>query len=267
MHGGWLARALPRFARGLGAFLILGSPAGCGLSPSWDAGWVGHLEADLPAIAAQLDAARAAGAAACAPREFAAAETYLHAARLKADAPQGEDFHEYRLLAQRELTAAVAKLKGCPAAGGEAARPAPKEVVREVVREVPVVREVVREVPREVVRPLHIPHVEVYFDTGSARLRPEARAAIEANVRWLAANPPNLKVILEGHADERGSDASNRTLAARRAEAVRDALVKAGLDGNRIQTVSYGEARPWLPGHSEAAWRWNRRVYFRLAAP
>ena len=260
-----VAHVLPRVARAIGGLVVLGSLAGCGTV--WDTPWVGHHDADLPALTAQANAAREAGALACAPREFAAAEIYLQAARLKANAPQAEDFHEYRLLAQRELTAATAKLKGCATAGGEVRSAAPKEVVREVVREVPVVREVVREVTREVVKALQIPHAEVYFDSGSARLRPEALAAITANARWLAANPASLKVILEGHTDGGGSDVSNRTLATRRAEAARDALVKAGIDRSRIQTVSYGAARPWLPGQSEAAWRWNRRVYFRLWLP
>lgn len=258
-------RPAARLGRWVGGPFVLVLLAGCGLT-RWDM-WTGHLEADVPTLTAQADATRAAGALACAPRELAAAETYLYAARLKANAPQSEDFHEYRLLAQQQLTAAIAKLKGCAAAAGAEPSATPKEVVREVVREVPVVREVVREVPREILKPLQIPHAEVYFDAGSARLRPEAQAAITANARWLAANPETVKVVLEGHADERGSDVSNRTLGARRAEVVRDALVKAGIDRGRIQAVSYGEARPWLPGRSEAAWRWNRRVYFRLVVP
>ena len=73
---------------------------------------------------------------------------------------------------------------------------------------------------------------------------------------------PGLGLVLEGHADERGTAEYNLALGERRAQAVRDFLVAAGVEARRITTVSYGEERPLDPGHDEVAWALNRRVHF-----
>jgi peptidoglycan-associated lipoprotein len=75
----------------------------------------------------------------------------------------------------------------------------------------------------------------------------------------------DVKLVTEGHCDERGSNEYNMSLGEHRALAVRAYLVGLGIDGARIQTRSYGEEKPANPAHGEAAWRENRRVEFSLS--
>ena len=71
---------------------------------------------------------------------------------------------------------------------------------------------------------------------------------------------PDVKVKLEGHCDERGTREYNLALGERRAKAAAELLKVLGVDGSRISTVSYGEEKPLVDGHDEAAWAKNRRV-------
>jgi peptidoglycan-associated lipoprotein len=72
-------------------------------------------------------------------------------------------------------------------------------------------------------------------------------------------------LIIEGHCDERGTNAYNMALGARRADAVKQFMVNLGLAPDRFETISYGEERPLDPGHNEEAWARNRRAAFVLA--
>lgn len=72
------------------------------------------------------------------------------------------------------------------------------------------------------------------------------------------------KITIEGHADERGTNEYNLGLGDRRAKATRDYLVAAGIDATRVVTISYGEERPFVLGHDESAWQWNRRAHFAI---
>jgi peptidoglycan-associated lipoprotein len=81
----------------------------------------------------------------------------------------------------------------------------------------------------------------------------------------MAANP-NLKIQISGHADERGSDEYNLALGNRRAAAAKRYLENKGIDGSRIDVVSYGEERPLNQGHDEAAYAQNRRDEFQVTA-
>lgn len=101
----------------------------------------------------------------------------------------------------------------------------------------------------------------VYFDFDSYRISSSGREAVSSNAKWLKSNS-NATVQIEGHCDERGTTEYNLALGDRRANAVRDALVKAGVARNRLSTISYGEERPADPGHDEAAWAKNRRGQF-----
>lgn len=101
----------------------------------------------------------------------------------------------------------------------------------------------------------------VYFDFDSYRISSAGRDAVRANASWLKANS-SATVQIEGHCDERGTTEYNLALGDRRANAVRDALVKAGVARNRLSTISYGEERPADPGHDESAWSKNRRGQF-----
>ena len=99
----------------------------------------------------------------------------------------------------------------------------------------------------------------VYFDFDRAVVRPDQVAVLEANAAWLAQRPA-VRVIVEGHCDERGTREYNLALGARRAEAARDFLVALGVSPERIETVSYGEELPADPAHNERAWALNRRA-------
>ena len=75
-----------------------------------------------------------------------------------------------------------------------------------------------------------------------------------------------MKVRIEGHCDERGTEAYNMALGEHRAAAVRDYLTTLGVDASRLTTISYGKERPFATGHDEAAWAENRRDHFLATA-
>jgi peptidoglycan-associated lipoprotein len=99
----------------------------------------------------------------------------------------------------------------------------------------------------------------IYFDFDNAEIRPEFRDVVAAHAQSLSRSP-NMKVRLEGHADERGSREYNIGLGERRAQSVRRALMLQGVGDGQIVTVSYGEERPAQAGSDEATWAKNRRV-------
>jgi peptidoglycan-associated lipoprotein len=101
----------------------------------------------------------------------------------------------------------------------------------------------------------------VYFDFDRAEIKSQDVPVIEAQARYLTANP-NLRVRLEGHTDERGTREYNMGLGERRSNSVRDALLVRGVSARQLIVVSYGEERPVALGHNEEAWAQNRRVEF-----
>lgn len=98
-----------------------------------------------------------------------------------------------------------------------------------------------------------------YFDFDKSDLRPEAREALVYHANRLRANP-NMRVRLEGHADERGTREYNLALGERRAQAIERYLQVQGVPANQLETISYGEERPVATGTSEQAYQQNRRV-------
>jgi peptidoglycan-associated lipoprotein len=100
----------------------------------------------------------------------------------------------------------------------------------------------------------------VYFDYDSATIRASEMSKVEAVATHLRGT--SEKLVVEGHADERGTAEYNRALAERRAQAAREELVRLGVGADRISTVSYGEERTADPGHDEMAWSKNRRCEF-----
>lgn len=103
----------------------------------------------------------------------------------------------------------------------------------------------------------------VLFAFDSAAIRPSEQAKIDAVAAALTSDP-TAKLLIEGNADERGTEEYNRSLGERRALAAREALATRGIDPNRIATRSYGEDRPADPGHNDTAWSKNRRDEFVL---
>ena len=90
----------------------------------------------------------------------------------------------------------------------------------------------------------------------------EGQAIAEAHAGYLRDNP-GIRVVLEGHTDERGTREYNLALGENRARTVADVLMAMGVDVSRIENVSYGEENPVAEGHDESAWRLNRRVEIR----
>jgi len=106
----------------------------------------------------------------------------------------------------------------------------------------------------------------VYFDFDSAAIKTGEKSKIETVAAYLKGNSSHA-IKVEGHCDERGTEEYNRALGERRALAVREQMARAGIAPERIDTISYGEDRPVDPGHTEAAWKKNRRGVFVLLTP
>ena len=102
----------------------------------------------------------------------------------------------------------------------------------------------------------------IYFDFDRAEVRSDARRTLKSNASTIKDNRNWGTVTVEGHCDERGSEEYNLALGDRRASAVRRYLVDLGVQSSRLRTVSFGEDKPAVRGHNEAAWRYNRRSEF-----
>ncbi len=98
-----------------------------------------------------------------------------------------------------------------------------------------------------------------YFDFDNTTIKADSKNALIAHSQYLAANS-SARVILEGHADERGTVEYNLALAERRALSVSRFLKANGAASSQIETVSFGEERPALMGHNDDSWSQNRRV-------
>lgn len=105
----------------------------------------------------------------------------------------------------------------------------------------------------------------VYFDFNESSLTADTTETLKKNADFLKANA-TVDVQVEGHCDERGGHQYNLALGERRAKAVRDYLVAAGVAAKRISTISYGKERPVSEGHDEASWSKNRRANFVVTA-
>lgn len=99
----------------------------------------------------------------------------------------------------------------------------------------------------------------VFFDFNQYSLKPDAVRTLQRQAAWMQRNA-NVRLIIEGHADERGTREYNIALGNRRAVAVRDQLQSLGVAGTRLSTISYGKERPAVVGSNEAAWSQNRRA-------
>jgi outer membrane protein OmpA-like peptidoglycan-associated protein len=102
------------------------------------------------------------------------------------------------------------------------------------------------------------------FEFESAVINRIAATALHANVRELRRLAPR-QILVEGHTDEWGTEDYNRRLGARRAEVVRGALIRLGLDRSAIVVMSYGKSRPRCQEHHRVCWAENRRVHFRVS--
>jgi peptidoglycan-associated lipoprotein len=99
----------------------------------------------------------------------------------------------------------------------------------------------------------------IFFDTDRFNVDTEDQATLQRQAQWLA-RYPNTRIIVEGHADERGTRDYNLALGERRANSAKNYLISVGVDASRIQTVSYGKERPQAIGSDEQSWAQNRRA-------
>lgn len=105
----------------------------------------------------------------------------------------------------------------------------------------------------------------VFFGYDRFDLTPEARSVLERQAAWLR-QYPNVRLLVAGNCDERGTREYNLALGARRAAAARDYLVSLGVDAARVETVSYGKERPLDPRANEEAWSVNRNAHSQIVS-
>ena len=99
----------------------------------------------------------------------------------------------------------------------------------------------------------------VFFGFDKSNLSAEAVRVLKVQAEYLNANP-GKQIVIEGHADDRGTREYNLALGERRAVAVKNYLISRGVDADRIRVISYGKERPAVVGANEAAWSQNRRA-------
>lgn len=115
-------------------------------------------------------------------------------------------------------------------------------------------------IPPEVVKiPLELSRV--HFDFDKYDIRPDDAKILEKNAEVLKAYP-EVRIKIEGHCDERGTNEYNLALGEKRAITARDYLARLGIEEEKISIISYGEERPLVPAHNESAWAKNRRAEF-----
>ncbi|MFB0565055.1 MAG: peptidoglycan-associated lipoprotein Pal [Candidatus Aminicenantaceae bacterium] len=98
----------------------------------------------------------------------------------------------------------------------------------------------------------------IHFDFDRYFIREDAKPVLDANSALLK-KYPTLKILIEGHCDERGTEEYNLALGERRAKSTLDYLVALGISEGRMKIISYGKSQPLDPGHNEVAWQTNRR--------
>lgn len=115
--------------------------------------------------------------------------------------------------------------------------------------------------PRDFVVTADLP--DIHFDFDKYEIRPDDARLLESSAQWLKANPA-VQVLIEGHADERGTNEYNLALGDRRARASMNYLVSYGVSSRRITVISYGEERPLCHEKTELCWAENRRAHFAV---
>jgi peptidoglycan-associated lipoprotein len=105
----------------------------------------------------------------------------------------------------------------------------------------------------------------IYFALDRAELSTEARSKLAEKAEVLRTSP-GVRLRIDGHADERGSDEYNLALSKRRAAEAKRFLMQQGVDSNRLEVDGYGEEQPLDPASNEAAWALNRRAGFRISS-
>ncbi|HVU45585.1 MAG TPA: peptidoglycan-associated lipoprotein Pal [Terracidiphilus sp.] len=104
---------------------------------------------------------------------------------------------------------------------------------------------------------------DIFFDYDTYDIRSDAQSTLAKDASYLVSHP-NVKIVIGGYCDERGSDEYNLALGQNRADAAKNALVTAGVAANRIRVVSYGKEKPFCTESNEQCWQLNRRAGFTM---
>ena len=104
---------------------------------------------------------------------------------------------------------------------------------------------------------------DIFFNYDNAEINSDEKSVLSGDAEFLAKHN-TLKIVLQGHCDERGSDEYNMSLGESRAEQVKAALLQGGVSPERIKIISYGKEKPFCLGEGEACWQKNRRAHFVL---
>jgi len=199
-----------------------------------------------------LNQAKDAGAPEYAPDEYKSAENLLAKAK---DEYKTRDYKPAQADALSSKEQAELAKKRALERKAEAAKPAEVTTAYNVPslaeQEVPI-----KEQARAALK-------DINFEFDSSDLDDLAKQILVDNAKFLK-DHPDLKIQIEGHCDERGSEEYNLALGERRAKAVRDYLVSLGIGPARLSIISYGETIPLDSGHSESAWAKNRRAHFAI---
>jgi peptidoglycan-associated lipoprotein len=102
---------------------------------------------------------------------------------------------------------------------------------------------------------------DIYFDYDKYDVRSSDQASLQGDAQFLQQHP-NIHITVEGHCDERGSTEYNLALGTSRSDAVKNALIQAGVTGDRIKTISFGKEKPFCTEANESCWQQNRRGHF-----
>jgi peptidoglycan-associated lipoprotein len=102
---------------------------------------------------------------------------------------------------------------------------------------------------------------DIFFDYDKYDVRASEQGSLQGDATFLQQHP-NIHITIEGHCDERGSTEYNLALGTNRADAVKNALIQAGVAGDRIKTISYGKEKPFCTESNESCWQQNRRGHF-----
>jgi len=156
--------------------------------------------------------------------------------------------------------AATAAVKSDVSSGAEVAKPQELPTYPSAVPKSPIQESV------EASKPLDVglsgrSFQDAFFDFDKYLIRNDAKEALQKDAAFLN-NHPNLKVQIEGHCDDRGTEEYNLVLGNHRAEAVKQYLVTLGVDASRISIISYGKDKPFCSQHSATCYQENRRGHF-----
>ncbi len=202
-----------------------------------------------------VNAARDAGADQYAPDEYKSAEELLTKAKGEYDGRDYKPAQADALSSKNQADLARQRALDRKAAEAQTGKPAETTTAYNVssLGEQPVPEDQAKAALKD-----------IHFSFDSADLDEAAKQALVGNAKWLSAHP-EIKLVIEGHCDERGSEDYNLALGERRAKAVRDYLVSLGVEPGSLSIISYGETMPLDPGHDETAWAKNRRAHFAIA--